>query len=877
MNDSTQSVLRKNLSSKLKRIDSEMSNLRLNDLDGNGHILNDADRLADLESRIPLETHEPEDHYFKGDYRSYWQRKFKTHYKVIIYLLFFLMFLLTIKFFAITFTSNDFEGENDFGSNDINRRSFDIENTMNGEFVISETLFKFIRPPKQLLKHEQDPGLYYTTEIQEDGSHLIKAGQLYNKEFNKNIIGTTFIYEGNEYQIHSIEVNYSVDTAILGTNIIKKYRHSSIGLYFIYSIDTNVIHPIHVDNTDKEWGLSYAHFSPAYNFIYFVHQNDLYFMDVKERRITRVSSNGNDIVFNGKTSWVYEEEVLSTDVAVWWAPDDSKFVFAEFNELDVNSMTFQLYTDPNLLNKYSSINYPLPGSKNPTVKLFLYTLNDNVLSKLEIGEGTQKYNNDVLIYDVAWLTPNELLLKISDRSSKELEVLIFNSEKNLLTRTRTVNSSAFNGWIEKQKKITVIPPNNAIGRRDYGYIDIQPDENGFNHLFFYAKLTSSLGRQLTAGDWEVTGAGVVGFDFETNTVLFTSNKASSFSQHLSGTRLDSNEPLKIESFQNPDDIYSFYEFSFSSSTRYVISRNLGPGVPVTNVGTLMEVVEEDESKSTALYLSKHLKLKETLNNYDLPVKSYKTMKMNDGVVIDYIEIKPLHIDSNKKYPLLVNVYGGPGSRTFDCKYGIEFESTVSSGLDAIVLQIEPRGTGGKGWAYRSWAKLKLGYWEPSDIIEVTNKFIQSNKAHINEDKVAIWGWSYGGFSTLKTVEIDAGQTFKYAMAVAPVTNWALYDSVYTERYMNTPKENPKGYNEISLIRNIQNFASLKRLLLIHGTADENVHIKNTYTFSNALNTFGIGNYDLHIYPDSGHSISHNNDLKMVYRRLYSWLGNAFTV
>ena len=332
----------------------------------------------------------------------------------------------------------------------------------------------------------------------------------------------------------------------------------------------------------------------------------------------------------------------------------------------------------------------------------------------------------------------------------------------------------------------------------------------------------------------------------------------------------------LQVLQKPSEKNDFYEFELSSSARYAVSKKLGPDTPKKVAGPLTEVLNIAEiDNDSVLQLTRDEKFKEKLKNYDIPTTSYQSMVLNDGIEINYIEIKPANINPKKKYPILVNVYGGPGSQTFTTKSSLAFEQAVVSGLDAIVLQIEPRGTGGKGWSFRSWARKRLGYWEPRDIIEVTKKFIQRNNPHIDESKVAIWGWSYGGFTSLKTVELDNGETFEYAMAVAPVINWTLYDSIYTERYMNQPSENQEGYFDVSTIKNFKSFESLKRLFIIHGTSDDNVHVQNTFRLVDQLNLLGLTNYDMHIFPDSDHSIRYHNAQRIVFQKLYYWLKDAF--
>jgi dipeptidyl aminopeptidase/acylaminoacyl peptidase len=190
----------------------------------------------------------------------------------------------------------------------------------------------------------------------------------------------------------------------------------------------------------------------------------------------------------------------------------------------------------------------------------------------------------------------------------------------------------------------------------------------------------------------------------------------------------------------------------------------------------------------------------------------------------------------------------------------------------VVLFIEPRGTAGQGWRFRSWANNKIGYWEPRDIVKVTEQWLEND--FIDKQRTAVWGWSYGGFTTLKTLEYDGGNIFKYGMAVAPVTNWLFYDSIYTERYMNKPENNEEGY-KISQISNVANLQKANRFLIMHGTADDNVHIQNTYSLLDLLDVGNVKNYDVHVFPDSEHSIYYHNANSIVYSKLSSWLKDAF--
>ena len=802
----------------------------------------------------------------------YLQQKFSNNR---IRLLWIISLLISVSFFV--YVSTKFlssHGDHEFSG--IERRSFNIDNIMNGEFLLDETTFRFIDPPHILKLHEEDPGLYFTVEVINDRKTIV-CKQLFDSEFRKPITPTTFTFNGEEHTVEKIEINYRLDRAIIGTNIKKQFRHSTKGNYFIKDIETGSIKPVSITHENKSSLLlfSYVHFSPTYKFIYFNHNNDLYVQNTYSGDATRITYDGSDLISNAKPDWVYEEEVLATDKAIWWSADDSMFSFAQFDETGVESYKFPKFTSNNVYTPFFDIKYPKPGTANPTVELFLYNLNNNVLYSVNINEKKDSPKGDHILYDAAWIGSNSFLFKVSDRNSKILKVKVFDTEKSELTTTRVIDSNTYDGWIEKSKQVISIPPNNSKNRNEYGYLDIQADNNGFNHIFFFPLVKSKVGIQLTTGEWEITGSGILRFEYETDTIFFTSNECGPLSQKLYGAKLGKTIS-DLLTLQIPDSKDSYYNFEISSSGRYAVKKYLGPDIPNTIAGSLVNLLSNEVNSDDVVQITYDEELRKSMSHYDMPLTSYKEITLDDGVVINFVEIKPAKMNPKKLYPLLINVYGGPGSQTYSSKQSIQFEHAVVSGLDAIVLQIEPRGTGGKGWKFKSWAKKKLGFWEAKDITEVTKKFIETNKSHIDRRKVAIWGWSYGGFSTLKSIELDKGETFKYAMAVAPVTNWLLYDSIYTERYMDQPSENKQGYSEIARIKDLEGYGKLSRFLLVHGTADENVHIENTYKFIDQLDSKSIGNYDMHIYPDSDHSIRYHNALFMVYKKLYSWLNDAFS-
>ncbi|KAG9881293.1 putative dipeptidyl-aminopeptidase B, partial [Aureobasidium melanogenum] len=226
----------------------------------------------------------------------------------------------------------------------------------------------------------------------------------------------------------------------------------------------------------------------------------------------------------------------------------------------------------------------------------------------------------------------------------------------------------------------------------------------------------------------------------------------------------------------------------------------------------------------------------------------------------------------KKYPVLFFLYNGPASQQVDRTFHLDFQSYVASSLGYIVVTLDGRGTGHLGRATRCIVRGNLGHYEAHDQIAAAKMW--AAKKYVDAERIAIWGWSYGGFMTLKTLEQDAGRTFKYGMAVAPVTDWRYYDSIYTERYMHTPQHNPIGY-ENSTITDVDALSKNVRFLVMHGVADDNVHFQNTLSLLDKLDLANVQNYDVHFFPDSDHSIYFHNANRVVYEKLSNWLINAF--
>ncbi|OWB63745.1 hydrolase activity protein [[Candida] boidinii] len=785
-----------------------------------------------------------------------------------------------------------------------------------------------------ILNSFQDEG-YYTHH---SGSSFVLK-KLSNKEFNKIILANNVItYNGLEYHISKIIMSPKLDKVILISNIDRLFRHSSLSNYFILDLKTSIIKPILIkkfmnkdtkEEIEEIPKLYHASFSTNGTYITSIYENNIYLTSFKEKSSTSTSSSstntfefetkqitndGSKDIFNGRSDWIYEEEVLGSDISFWWSQDEKFFSFLKLNDekVPIYDLDYFISEEPDKILKYPNIKelkYPKPGFNNPIPSIHIYSIKDKTIYDVDkIDDNSIQDNNseeslgkDFILYDASWVSNTELLLKETNRESKIMHIKVINInnlKKKKLNKSeiiRIVNATDFNGWISNNGRLLSLPIETSIDNNDNnnkdelltGYIDFIV-YNGYNHLAYYANATASTPTiVLTHGDYEVVG-GPLGYDPIKRLVYYIGTSGNAISRQLYSVHIDTNHHelhmanngTDVESpivALTDDTLISHFTAQFSPSGKYGVISYRGPSLPYQKIIDMHQYSRELLEKSTNIIESDILD--DRLKSYAIPEKDYYTRSVGsdpitgEEIFVDVIEVRPPVFDSNKKYPVLVSVYGGPGAQKLSCEFNYGFEEIVSSSLDVVVLYIDPRGTGNKGWKFRSYAKGKIGYWEPRDILTVTSELIKENQ-YMDSDKTAIWGWSYGGFTTLKTLEEDTDNVFKYGMAVAPVTNWLFYDSIYTERYMNKPNDNIEGYKN-SKISNFENFKNKIKFLIMHGTSDDNVHFQNTLNLLDKFNLNKIENYELLIFPDSNHNISNHNAYIIVFDKLFNWLKSAF--
>ncbi|KAI0897074.1 dipeptidyl peptidase IV N-terminal region-domain-containing protein [Annulohypoxylon nitens] len=676
------------------------------------------------------------------------------------------------------------------------------------------------------------------------------------------------IFDAGDRKLYPDRVWPSPDLkkVLIATDTRDVWRYSFTGIYWIFDVDTQKAEPL--NPKDPELRVQLAQWSPKSDAVTFTSANNLYVRKLGGDSVVQITRDGGPEYFYGIPDWVYEEEVFGDNSATWWSENGDFVAFLRTNETLVPEYPVQFFIDrpsgkapPAGKESYPEVQqlkYPKSGAPNPFVDLLFYDMARGDVFSVEIEGGFAA--DDLLITDITW-AGSKVLVKETNRVSDIMRVILVDVTARTGKTVRTVDVGKIDGgWFEISHDTTYIPADPANGRPEDGYLDTVIHDNG-DHMAYFSPLDTDTPVMLTSGKWEVVSAPSA-VDLKNNVAYFVATKESSIQRHVYSVKFDGSHLKELTDISKE----AYYDVSFSTKAGYALLTNKGPNVPtqkVISTPSNPEVYEHviEENKDLADKAKKH----------ELPLLDYGTITVDD-VELNYVERKPPHFDPKKQYPVLFHQYSGPGSQSVDKQFSVNFQTYVASNLGYIVITVDGRGTGFIGRKARVVVRKNLGQYEAHDQIAAAK--IWAAKPYVDETRIAIWGWSYGGFQTLKTLEQDAGQTFRYGMAVAPVTDWRFYDSIYTERYMLTPQLNSNGYDKTA-ISNATALGENVRFLVMHGVADDNVHMQNTLTLLDKLDMAGVENYDLHMFPDSNHGIYFHNANRIVYDKLTNWLVNAF--
>ncbi|KAF2831010.1 putative dipeptidyl-aminopeptidase B [Ophiobolus disseminans] len=648
----------------------------------------------------------------------------------------------------------------------------------------------------------------------------------------------------------------------------KNWRHSYTGLYWVFDVEKQRGEPLDPENSGGR--IQLASLSPQSDAVVFTRDNNLFLRKLDSKKVTKITADGGSELFYGVPDWVYEEEVFQGNSATWWSEDGKYVAFLRTDESTVPTYPVQYFLSRPSGEKpkpgeesypeVRNIKYPKAGAPNPIVSLQFYDVEKGDVFSVKIDDDFADDNR--LITEIVWAGKSgQVLVRETNRESDTLKLILIDVAKRTGKTIRTENVAELDGgWFEVSQKTTFVPADPENGRKDAGYIDTVIHE-GYDHIGYFTPLDSDKPILLTQGKWEVVDA-PSRVDLKNNLVYYISTEKSSIERHAYVVALNGTNKKEVLETSGP----AYYDASFSTGGSYALMSYKGPGIPWQKIISTPSNTEKYEK-----VLEENKALEKMVQKHELPILKYQTIDV-DGFTLNVVERRPPHFSEKRKYPVLFFQYSGPGSQQVHRKFEVDFQAFVAASLGYIVVTVDGRGTGFLGRKLRCITRGNIGSYEGHDQIAAGK--IWAAKKYVDAERMAIWGWSYGGFTTLKTIEMDGGQTFKYGMAVAPVTDWRFYDSIYTERYMHMPQHNKAGYDNTS-ISNTANMAKNVRFLIMHGVADDNVHMQNTLTLLDKLDLAGVENYDVHVFPDSDHSIYFHNANKIVYDKLTWWITNAF--
>ena len=633
------------------------------------------------------------------------------------------------------------------------------------------------------------------------------------------------------------------------------YRHSSKSHYYIYDIATKILVPL--SDGEKQ---QLATFSPDGNKVAFVRDNNIFIRDLESgiwdqgtiggqgddtnrdpvfTSEMQITSDGlfNEII-NGATDWVYEEEFGFTK-AFFWSPDSKKVAYYRFDEKRVKEYKLEYYGD--VYPEIYTYKYPKAGEDNSLIGIRIYNMESGETVPVNIGTET-----DIYIPRIKWTTnPNTLALYRMNRHQNILELLLVDAN----TGSSNVILTENNPWyIDITDDWTFL--------KDGKSVLLTSEKDGYNHLYLY-NLNGMLIRQLTSGPWDVIA--LYGVDEERGLVYFQSGEFSPLNREVNVVGIDGKGRKTLTGKEG------YNRAQFNSDYTYYINNwsdaNTPPFITVNKSnGKEVRILETNE------------KLKEKMKEYDFSQVNFFTFKTDDNMELNGWMLKPPDFDPEKKYPVLFTIYGGPGSQTVSNRWGTASAwNQLIAQHGIIVVSVDNRGTGARGQEFKKCTYLELGKFETLDQIEAA-KYLGS-LPYIDKSRIGMWGWSFGGYLTLSCLTKGADY-FSMGVAVAPVTNWKYYDNIYTERFMRTPAENEKGYEDNSPVNHAEKLKG--NILIIHGMADDNVHAQNTYDMISAL-VAADKQFELRVYPNSNHGIySGKNTTWHNYSRMTEFILDNLT-
>lgn len=649
---------------------------------------------------------------------------------------------------------------------------------------------------------------YSVLEQNAEEFSVINAYDYVSGDKTKEIINAKDVFRGDKISFDAYHFNNDQSIILLYYNSKAIYRRSTVGDFRVFDLVGNI-------QLGKSEGVRYPTLSPMGDKVAYVKDNDLYILDLVKGKTKRITKDGayNSII-NGAVDWVYEEE-FGMSKGFEWNVDGTKLAFFRFDESAVKQ--WQMTTYGNLYPDFYKFKYPKAGEANSVVEVYIADAVKSKCKKIELGS-----ENDQYLPRIKWTKdPNVLSVQRLNRLQNKWELLM-------------VTGTAVEPALEETSKYYVDITDDIYYLKDGEHMIVSSESSGNKQLYFH-KVDGPQIYQITKGAWEVDN--VLAIDQANEIIYFTSTEVGPTERHIYSIDFQGEDKKQLTTEEG------WHTAEFSQDCSVALHSYTSATKP--HIYTI-----KNKAWETVRVVEDNADFVARNSTFNMGEIAFDKLEVN-GVELNYYMIKPANFNDSTVYPMLMHVYGGPGSQTVKNSFGYSnyyWHQMLANKHGVIVVSVDNRGTGARGEEFKKMTYKQLGKYETEDQIAAAK--VLGELSYIDATRVGIWGWSYGGY--MSSLALAKGnEVFKMAIAIAPVTNWRFYDNIYTERYMGLPKENAAGYDTNSPINFVKDIKG--KYLIVHGTGDDNVHFENSVMMVDELIKNNIP-FDSEFYPNKNHGI-----------------------